>query len=139
MTEPIKLTLDFPPYTNNLYITLMLKGKPVRVPSGQAKKYKKAVEKICRSRSDIKPFAGELRLEMKFYRPRRIGDLDGTFKAVFDSLKGFAFEDDKQIVEIHAQRFDDKYNPRVEIEITEVTAVPQLFTEAQMPEEIPFS
>lgn len=133
MTGPpkVNLTLPFGPYTNNMYITLMLKGRPVRVPSGEAKKYKKAVEKICRSRDDLRPFAGELKLEMRFYRPRRVGDLDGMFKAVIDSLKGFAFEDDKQIVEITAQRFDDKHNPRVEVEISEIRAVQELFEEKE--------
>jgi crossover junction endodeoxyribonuclease RusA len=127
----VNLTLPFGPYVNNMYITLMLKGKPVRVPSGQAKKYKKAVEKICNARDDLKPFAGELRVEMKFYRPRRVGDLDGMFKAVIDALKGFAFEDDKQIVEIHAQRFDDKWKPRVEVEISEIRAVQELFPDQE--------
>lgn len=123
----ISLTLPFPPYVNNMYITLMLKGRPVRVPSGEAKKYKKAVEKICRSRDDLKPFKGEVGVTLEVYRPRRIGDLDGTFKAVFDGLKGFAFDDDKQIVQIHATRFEDKYRPRVEIEIKEIEPVQELF------------
>jgi Holliday junction resolvase RusA-like endonuclease len=76
---------------------------------------------------------------MKFYRPRRIGDLDGMFKAVIDGLKGFAFEDDKQIVEIHAHRLDDKWKPRVEVEIIEITCAPELFSEVETTEEIPFS
>ncbi len=105
--------------------------RPVRVPSGDAKKYKKAVEKICTSRRDLRPFKGEIGVTLNVYRPRRVGDLDGTFKAVLDGLKGFAFEDDKQIVEIHAKRFDDKYKPRVEVEISEIRAEQELFPDEQ--------
>lgn len=132
----MNLTLPFPPYVNNMYLTLMMKGRPVRVPSGEAKKYKKAVAKRC---GHLRPFTGELRLELKVYRPRRIGDLDGTFKALIDSMKGFAFIDDKQITEIHAFRLDDKMNPRVEVEITEIGIVQELFSQAQPAEDIPFS
>lgn len=117
--ENICLTLPYPPGTNNLYRTLILPDKkmPIRVKTGDAKKYLTAVERICRAAS-IKPFIGEVKVSLNVYRPRRVGDLDGTFKIVFDSLKGAAFLDDKQIVEIHAKRHEDKNNPRVEIEVS---------------------
>lgn len=114
--EPIKLTLPWPPATNNLYRTLVLKDKIIRVKTGQAKKFANEVGKICQSQR-IKPFIGDVAVDVKAYRPRRVGDLDGTFKAAFDALKGHAYNDDKQIAEIHAVRFEDKNNPRVEIEI----------------------
>ena len=34
-----------------------------------------------------------------------------------DSLRGIAYADDKQIVEIHAYRRDDPANPRIEVVI----------------------
>jgi Holliday junction resolvase RusA-like endonuclease len=37
-----------------------------------------------------------------------------------DNLQGIAYVNDRQIVEIHARRFDDKANPRVEVIIEEV-------------------
>ena len=36
-------------------------------------------------------------------------------KVLLDSLTGVIWEDDSQIVEIHAYRYEDKNNPRVEI------------------------
>lgn len=48
------------------------------------------------------------------------GDLDNRLKISQDALKGICFEDDRQIVELHAFRFDDKANPRIEIEIKEI-------------------
>jgi crossover junction endodeoxyribonuclease RusA len=127
-TRTINLTLPYPPPLNNLYRTLMLKGVPVRVKTGRAKKFIKAVGKVCEVER-VRPFAGEVKVDIHVYRPRRVGDLDGSFKAIFDALKGHAFEDDKQIVEIHAYRLDDKFNPRVEIEIFELQAVQRLFPE----------
>lgn len=53
---------------------------------------------------------------IRVYRPQRRGDLDNTMKAILDSLSGLLYVDDKQVIEIHAKRFDDKKNPRVEIE-----------------------
>lgn len=34
---------------------------------------------------------------------------------------GIAYSDDGQIVELHAYRFDDKNNPRMEVEIETAT------------------
>ncbi len=39
-----------------------------------------------------------------------------------NALKGICFADDKQIIEIHAFRFDDKTNPRIEIDLKEIRA-----------------
>jgi Holliday junction resolvase RusA-like endonuclease len=94
----------------------MMKGRPVRVPSKEAKDFKKAVVEICR-RFEVKPFIGEVAVSLKVFRPRRVGDIDNTFKATFDALKGFAYNDDGQIAELTASRFEDKNNPRVEIQI----------------------
>lgn len=114
--EPIKLTLPYPPTTNHLYITVMKNGRPIRVPSTESKRFKTEVGKICQI-ARVRPFIGEVVIELVVYRPRRVGDLDGTFKCLIDSLSGHAWADDKQIVELHAYRRDDKFKPRVEIEI----------------------
>lgn len=120
MTVPITLHLPYPPPTNNLYFSFVTKDKRViRIPTDRAKQFKAEVALMCR-RLDVQPFIGEVKATLDVYRPRRVGDLDGTFKAVFDALKGFAFNDDKQIVEIYAKRHDDKERPRVEITIEAV-------------------
>ena len=53
-------------------------------------------------------------------RPRRIGDLDNVLKSLLDSMKGIAFVDDGQIVELRLRRFDDKLRPRVEVTVERV-------------------
>lgn len=111
----MKITLPYPPTTNHLYIT---RGK-FRVPSPQAKAYKADVVKRCQI-ARIRPIDGNVAISLHVYRPRKVGDLDNTFKVVLDSLKGYAWHDDKQVIEIHGKRFDDKHDPRVEVDITEV-------------------
>jgi len=54
---------------------------------------------------------------IRWHRGRKSGDLDNRIKPLLDALKGFAFVDDKQVVEIHASRHEDKRNPRVEVEV----------------------
>lgn len=60
---------------------------------------------------------GNVRMEVKYYRPRRAGDIDGPLKLVQDSLQGILYENDKQIIELHVYRFDDKENPRIEVTV----------------------
>jgi len=59
----------------------------------------------------------DVAITLKVYRARKSGDLDNRIKPLLDALQGVAFYDDKQVIEIHAYRFDDKNNPRVEVMI----------------------
>jgi Holliday junction resolvase RusA-like endonuclease len=49
------------------------------------------------------------------YRPQKRGDLDNTLKILVDSMKGIIYHDDEQVTVIHAERYDDKKNPRVDL------------------------
>lgn len=121
-TPTVNLILPYPPATNNLYfdnIVMPKKGraqKPyvVRVLSKAGKDYKQTVAEVA---DGLNPFIGDVAVNFKVFRPRRIGDLDGVFKIVLDGLSGHVFNDDRQVVELHAFRYDDKRNPRVEVEV----------------------
>jgi Holliday junction resolvase RusA-like endonuclease len=90
-------------------------GGQVRVFSThKAKRYKEVVASALVGCGKI---VGPVSVSLRVFRPRKIGDLDNLLKVLLDSLKGYAFEDDKQVVEIQAVRFDDKENPRVEVGI----------------------
>jgi crossover junction endodeoxyribonuclease RusA len=108
-----KLMLPYPPAVNHLYATY--RGR--RILSRKGREYRRAVAVAC---AGVRPLAGDVAVRMKVYRPRKAGDLDGTFKSVLDSLSGIAYGDDKQVVELHATRHDDKDNPRVEVTVTAV-------------------
>jgi Holliday junction resolvase RusA-like endonuclease len=43
--------------------------------------------------------------------------LDNRLKVLLDALNGIAYNDDADIVELHAYRLDDKHDPRVELKI----------------------
>lgn len=108
----IKLILPYPPSVNHLYANF--RGR--RIISAKGRKFKADIAVLAK-RQGAKILNGELSLTFRLFRPRKTGDLDNRLKISQDALKGICFEDDRQIVEIHAFRFDDKANPRIEIEI----------------------
>lgn len=111
----IKLTLPYPPTVNNLYATF--RGR--RITSAAGRQFKADIAVLAR-RQGARLLSGELSVTFRVFRPKRIGDLDNRLKASQDALKGICFADDKQIIEIHAFRFDDKTNPRIEIDLKEI-------------------
>ncbi|WP_395806891.1 RusA family crossover junction endodeoxyribonuclease [Archangium minus] len=110
MTQ-IRLTLPYPPSANTYW-------KPARgrglVPSDEALRYKVAVAQLVQA-AGVQPLKGPVRLTMKAYRPRRVGDLDNVRKVLLDALQGWAFLDDGQVSEDHGYRLDDAKAPRVEV------------------------
>ncbi len=113
MTEnELKLILPYPPSSNHLYATF--RGR--RIISAAGRKFKADIAVLAR-RQGAKLLAGDLVITFRVFRPKRIGDLDNRLKISQDALKGICFADDKQIIEIHAFRFDDRENPRIEIDI----------------------
>lgn len=110
---PVLLILPYPPSVNHYWIA----GKGgARLLSPEAKQYKVLAGIQCRALG-LQPRSGDVALTVRVYRPARRGDLDNVFKAVLDALSGYAYEDDAQVVEIHAFRRDDKANPRIEVEV----------------------
>lgn len=110
----ISLTLPFPP-SSNRYWRISKSGKPY--VSEDAKAYKESVFYSVPSTLRRHLLTCELTVTFKFYRPRKSGDLSNRIKILEDAMQGVIYKDDKQIVELHAWRFDDAMNPRVEVEI----------------------
>ena len=110
----MKFTLDYPPSLNHLYATF--RGR--RILSREGREYHRTAG-IRALAQRARPLAGPLCVVLKVYRAERRGDLANREKAVCDALKGIAWEDDSQIVEMHLFRGDDKAHPRVEVEVTE--------------------
>lgn len=130
--KDLKFTLPYPPSLNVYWRNF--RGRMVL--SAEAKKYKRQVYEIFND-ADLKgsskfwavgsnitgPSKLAVGLSIDVYRPRKSGDLDNTLKAILDSLNGNLYEDDRQVIEIHARRHDDKDNPRVEIGVRFAVAV----------------
>lgn len=99
----IELWLPYPPSVNHTYIR---RGSKVfKSPKAQA-----FFDEVGLLAANLEPLTGELVLSVDFYRPQKSGDVDNRIKALQDSLQGLAYHDDKQIVELHIRRLDDRKN-----------------------------
>lgn len=115
----MRLSLPYPPSVNRYW--RMVRG--MMILSAEARAYKKHVAFECIGQLGCAHEAhkGPVSVSIGVHRPKRCGDLDNTLKAVLDSIKGIAYDDDSQVVEIHAFRHEDKLRPRVEITIEALT------------------
>lgn len=108
-------TLPMPPSANVYWRNV--NGKTL--VSEDAKNYKKEVAKLAH-RLGMRPSKGDVCLMILVFRNQASGDLSNRIKVVEDALIGVAYEDDKQVVEIRARRFDDKGNGRIVISVLPV-------------------
>lgn len=115
MMGVLRLTLPEPPSANRWW----RKWKNRMVLSDEARAYKAATYLAAKRVTRKRPIpAGDVMLTIDWYRSRRAGDLDKRLGVVIDALQGAAYENDSQVVELTARRFDDKKNPRLEVTIT---------------------
>ena len=105
-------TLPYPTSVNRLW-TIAKNARRI-VPTKGARYYKQEVGWLL---AETDPLSGMVMLTIRVYRPRKAGDLDNVLKVALDACEGYMYVNDKQIEEIHAYRFDDKHNPRIEIEV----------------------
>lgn len=67
------------------------------------------------------PLDYPIKVEVRvFFRSKATSDIDNVLKATFDSLTGILWKDDRQIMELHAYKLQDKLKPRIEIYLTEL-------------------
>lgn len=109
------MTITLPPPVSANRYWRNFRGR--MVVSAEAKAYKEQVAWIARA-AGVELIDGDVSVTMRVYRQAKRGDLDNTAKVLLDSLNGIAYADDSQIVRIVAERYDDKKNPRVEVEVT---------------------
>ncbi len=113
----MKLTLPEAPAANRFY--RKWQGRMVMGPVGRA--YKLEVAAIARGwlRTDdpLYTLGVPLTVSVSWYRGRRSGDLDGRLKVLLDALQGTVYENDSQIVQLHAFRYEDKAHPRMEVTV----------------------
>ena len=111
----IHTELPYPPSLNALYRTV--RGRVLL--SREGREYKARIAALLRLPC-FRPLVGPVAVTVRAYRPQRRGDLDNTLKALLDSVQGLLYENDSQIVELHAHRLDDARNPRVVLTVREL-------------------
>ena len=112
----MNLTLPYPPSSNRYWRHY----RGVTVISDEARAYRTGVYMISCAAGAV-PLDGPVCLTVTVYRPRKSGDLDNRLKVLLDALQGTAYQDDKQVRELHAYLRDDKDNPRVEVRVVPQT------------------
>ncbi len=122
----MKAILPYPPSVNSLYRTIVRGRIAMPIKTAAYRDYEGEVRRLFLE--ELKePFARDLRVAVTIhvYRPQKRGDLDNTLKALLDVLHSIAFENDDQVIEIHAYRHDDKENPRASVEIWDILETPE--------------
>ena len=112
MTE-YSFTLPVPPSANRYW---ELRRNRI-VVTDEARAYK---QEVAYQLNRYAPLVGDVAVNFTVYRPAKRGDLDNYTKVMFDALNKLVWADDKQVIEIHSFREDDKKNPRVEFLVYEV-------------------
>lgn len=105
-----------------LYIVLPVPpplNKRLNICKGRMRKsredwsYKNIVAAKC---FKIRPYKGDVSVDIIWYRKMKAGDIDGRLKALLDALTGYAWVDDKQVKDLRIRIDDtDRFNPRMSI------------------------
>lgn len=112
--ERLTVTLPVPP-SYNRYWRSSARGGYI---SQEGRVFKVKASRVLAA-LQAKPFQGSVGIRLRFYLARKNADMDNRIKQIQDCMQGHFYNDDKQVVEIHALRFDDPKNPRVEVEVWE--------------------
>lgn len=110
-----ELSLPYPPSANRYWRVY----RGIVTKSAEATSYQRAVRVTARA-AGCEMLSGDISVTMYVYRPLKRGDLDNRIKVLLDALNGAVYTDDDQVTVIHAERRDDKDNPRVEVLIEQV-------------------
>lgn len=122
---PQTLTFPYPPSANHLWrvnpaaVKITKDGRRVQgvvYKTPEARQFMADAAEVL-DRAHIQPRTGPVALDVRLFRQRKAGDVDGPLKALLDSMNERAYVDDSQIVEIHVWRYDDPAWPRVEVEL----------------------
>lgn len=146
----LTVTLPYPISANRYWAsrTVKPKGHPsftTTYVTAEAKAYKAHVEKLLRAAGVREPIKGRVAIAYTLYpkrpqdwqkRVRKLGDawhddvmcidLDNAQKVLLDSMKGIAFDDDRWVRRILAERAEPDGEARLVVTITPIdTPAPQ--------------
>ncbi|AET91070.1 endodeoxyribonuclease RusA [Burkholderia sp. YI23] len=136
------VTLPYPVSANRYWRVRVVKGVAMNYVSSEAKAYKEQVGWIVRAAGVGAPLAGRIAIDYTLYpkrpqdwqrRARKLGDawhdnvmcldLDNAQKVLLDALKGVAFDDDKWVRRITAERAEPDGEARIVVRIAQIATV----------------
>ena len=118
----VEVTLPLPPSVNVMYRSVYRNRRIQIVVSKAGRVFRHACYPLLK---DFRtPFKGDIALVCEFYFKNKKSDLDNRLKALLDVLQtnelGFGlFDNDIQIVELHAFKNYDAEEPRVHVLVHE--------------------
>jgi len=107
-----------PQSTNNLYRTASRNNRVIVYMTGDGKITKALYQFQAREQWHKPIIIGDLEVTIRLYfTDNRRRDWDNWHKISMDSLSGIVWKDDQQIRKATVEKFIDKKNPRIEIDI----------------------
>lgn len=140
----ISLTIPYPVSANRYWRSFVPRGhkRAIVVLSDEAKAFKSEVGWIAKAAGIRAPFDGRVAMTIKLYpglpqdaakRMRKLGDgwddrvrsidLDNALKVLIDSLKGIAYDDDKQVWRIAAERMEPDGQARAVVTVEPIVVM----------------
>jgi len=116
MSDNLIINLTYPISANRYWRSY--RGRVV--VSDEARAYKRVVGLIC-NHAATEPISGDVAVSVDIRRPAKRRDIDNHAKVLLDSLQGFAYHNDGQIIDLHLRMTDNKRNPGVTVTVTRVT------------------
>jgi len=115
------ITLSGEPKSTSHIYQYACRGRfPTMYMTAKGKAIKEAYQWEAKSQWEGKPIEGDIQVYAKIYfGTKRRCDVDNFSKIMLDSLTGIAWVDDSQIRRMTVEKFYDKDNPRIEIEINQ--------------------
>lgn len=119
----VEFELPVPPSANKWWRMVTPKGKPSRmVLSADARLYKEGVGTLLRGQFRGRPVplfpSGVVRLWLDWHRTARLGDLDKRQGVLLDALQGVVYDNDSQLVELHAVLHEAAVKDYVHVRVT---------------------
>lgn len=114
--------LGEPRSTSHIYKSVCMGRFPRVYMSKQGKDLKESYQWQAKSQWHATPLTRGLKLTLRaYFGTKRTQDIDNFNKLVLDALTGIVWEDDSQIQELHIYKDYCKENPRIELEVTELS------------------
>jgi Holliday junction resolvase RusA-like endonuclease len=92
-----------------------IRGRPAFIKSAKAIAYAKAAQWQLEAAKIQAIHLGPVSVSMRIFYASQRPDLDAS--VVLDVLQGYAYENDRQVRELHLYHAIDKANPRAEIAV----------------------